>query len=50
MKEPTLKERIIKIEILMQNHLEHHKNIMRYLLFPILVGMALTIFKLYVLK
>ena len=39
----TMCERMLKVEILLENHLKHHDKLTRYLLYPILVGVVIQI-------
>lgn len=39
----TMCERMLKVEILLENHLTHHDRLSRYLLFPILVGVIVSV-------
>jgi hypothetical protein len=39
----TLCERMIKVEILLESHLSHHNNLTRFVLYPLLVGMGVSI-------
>ena len=45
-KKLTITERLITLEILMKNHLEHHKNLLKYFIAPIMVGIILILAKL----
>ena len=49
MAKPTITERLIKLEVLMTNHLKHHESWMKFFLFPILV-IVLGSFVLQLLK
>ena len=39
----TLAERMVKVEILLENHLVHHDKLTKYLLYPILVGVLISV-------
>ena len=43
----VLLERILKLEVLMQNHLKHHENLLHYFIFPLLVGLIVILAKLF---
>jgi hypothetical protein len=45
----TIKERLVAIEVKLDNHLQHHDRMVRYLYLPILAGMALILLKLFIL-
>ena len=49
-KELTIRERLVRIETLMENHLRSHYNITIYLLCPILVGILLLLTKIWLIK
>lgn len=39
----TMSERMLKVEIMIENHLAHHEKLTRYLLYPILVGVVIQL-------
>ena len=39
----TITERMLKVEILLETHLAQHEKLMRYLLYPILGGVSVSI-------
>lgn len=39
----TLSERLIKVEIMLENHLAHHEKLTKCLLYPILVGVGISV-------
>jgi len=42
MKNLTITERLIKLEVLMTNHLRHHEGWIKFFLFPILVLVSVS--------
>lgn len=39
----TMCERMLKVEILLENHLTHHDRLTRYILYPILAGVVVSV-------
>jgi len=39
----TMSERMLKVEIMLENHLAHHEKLTRYLLYPILTGVVIQL-------
>lgn len=39
----TMPERMLKVEILFEDHIKHHDRITRYLLYPILSGVVVSV-------
>jgi len=50
MRKDTVLERIIRIEMKLDNHLHTHDTVLKWILCPSLVGVILIIVKLYFLK
>jgi len=46
-KKCTVTERLVRLEVLMSNHLKHHENLLRYFIAPIIVGLMLILVKLF---
>jgi len=44
---PTIRERLVVLEVLIKNHLKAHGKAEKYLLFPILVGVAILLVKAF---
>ena len=44
-KKCTITERLVRLEVLMANHLKHHENLLKYFIAPILVGVLLILAK-----
>ena len=40
-------ERLIRLETMLENHLAYHSKMTKYLLFPILIGIILLLFKTF---
>jgi len=39
----TMSERMLKVEIMLENHLAHHDKLTRYMLYPILTGVIIQL-------
>jgi len=46
----TIAERLIRIELKLDNHLHTHDTVLKWIVCPTLVGVMLTIIKLYFFK
>ena len=49
-KKMTISERLVRIETLLSNHLKHHDTILKFVMCPIIIGIVMTVLKLYVFK
>ena len=43
-------ERLVRLETLMNNHLAHHDKLDKYILFPVLVGVIVTVISIWIKK
>ncbi len=43
MNQSPILERLVRVEILLKNHLKHHDMYLKFVLFPILIGVVLLV-------